>query len=448
MLKRLFQRKQRTTEIGWTWMIGPGSPAYNLVSGNFDAVIREAWRGSALVYACVHRVASSAAQVSLKVYVDGAPAPSDHPLARLIASPNPYMGEYDLWYTVIAYQKLAGLAAFEKVRNRAGQVVELWPLRPDYLQVDLGSDGRPQAYIYRPPAVPESQAVRLEPRDVLTFALFDPEHPFKTWSPVLVAAKILDADADITDLIKTFFQEGGMPAGILKSKQRLTEEQVERIRQRWRERYGGWRQWSVPAVLDADAEYQRVQNTFEEMQFGDIDARIESRVCAVLGVPPILVGAKVGLDRSTYANYEQARKSWWQDTLVPLYMSLQDNIQNQVAAEFGPNVRVEWDFSRVPALQEDESLRWNRWLDAVKAGVVSVNEFRQALGLPPVEGGDAFLRSLQQIEVSAVPETKAVAPDPEIQKRLRSLEVATKKALEKEFDRLTQSLLEEVGRGE
>ena len=73
------------------------------------------------------------------------------------------------------------------------------------------------------------------------------------------------------------------------SSQHLSEAQVELIRKRWRERYGGSENWLEPAVLDADAKYEKTGLSFEEMGFETLDDRNEARICMVFNVPPIIV---------------------------------------------------------------------------------------------------------------------------------------------------------------
>ncbi|MDV7401013.1 phage portal protein, partial [Arthrospira platensis SPKY1] len=107
--------------------------------------------------------------------------------------------------------------------------------------------------------------------------------------------------------------------------------EIGRIRARLRQQYGGVRNWGDVMILDADAEYQRLGMSFQEMGFEDLDARNEARICSVLKVPPILVGAKVGLDRSTFANYGEARTSFWEDTMLVVYRRFEDQLNLQLA---------------------------------------------------------------------------------------------------------------------
>jgi phage portal protein BeeE len=157
-----------------------------------------------------------------------------------------------------------------------------------------------------------------------------------------------------------------------------------------------------PAVLDSDATYQQTGLDFKEMGFEVLDARAEARICAVLGVPPILVGAKVGLDRSTFSNAEQAEKYFWQHTLMPVYKRIRDELQSDLASEFGSDVELRWDLSEVGALQEDQGKVWERARAGASAGIITINEARDQMGLPAVRNGDVFIRTLTMMEVPAL----------------------------------------------
>jgi phage portal protein BeeE len=136
-----------------------------------------------------------------------------------------------------------------------------------------------------------------------------------------------------------------------------------------------------------------------DLEFPDLRTISETRICSAFGVPPILIGAKAGLDRSTFANYKEARTSFWEETIMPLQRRISDVITSRLLpqvldAEFTTprRVTVQWDRSQVLALKESEHAIWERANNALRAGAITVADFRRIVGLPAVEGADVFLR--------------------------------------------------------
>lgn len=370
----------------------PETNFYNLVTGG--------WRRNELIYACVNKTAHTSSQVELKVHDkrSGDELP-EHPLKALLQAPNPFMSESDFWAAVVIYQKFAGRAVFEIEFTRGGIPARLWPLRPDWLYPLPSQRDFIGGYSYEPPGLPSAT---LSPYQVLDFKLFDPLNQYHAWPPVAVAARVGTVDNEATDHIKAILQSGGVPPGILTSKQKLNDPQVTDIRRRWKERYGGWKNNLEPAVLDSDASYQKTGFDFTELGYDFIDSRNEARICMCIGVPPILVGAKVGLDRATYSNYKEARSAWWEDDLTPMYFNHNDVIYNQLVKRHYPNenIKTEWDLSRVPALRDDQDALWKRASDAFRAGALTLNEFYAQVGESGIgPAGDVYLRSVATIEV-------------------------------------------------
>ena len=101
----------------------------------------------------------------------------------------------------------------------------------------------------------------------------------------------------------------------------------------------------------------------------------------ILEVPPVLINATVGMRHSTYNNFESTRKVWWTDKLLPMFKHLGDTINGQLTPEFGEDVIAQWDFSRVPALQEESNARWERVTAAYSVGILTRNDARREMGL-------------------------------------------------------------------
>jgi HK97 family phage portal protein len=275
-------------------------------------------------------------------------------------------------------------------------------------------------------------------------------------SPVSVAARVGDVDNSTTDYLKLFFEHGGMPLGIITSKQRLISTQVDALRAAWKKRYGGFANWMEPAILDSEASYQKIGLDFREMGFEILDARNEARICMTLDIPPIMVGAKVGLDAGTYSNYAQARTSWWQDSLLPLYKHILDEISSDLLPDFGQDIYCEWDFSSVPALQEDVNGRWNRATNAFRAGAITRNEFYEEVGLA-MRGpeADIYVQSPMLTEIPApqmpvkildIPTELKLLPPKERAKQEKVLQRAMEGYFSDQLDRVTRELRKNNGR--
>lgn len=359
-------------------------PTYAL-TGNFPNLVEEGFYKNELIYACISKSAASASQISLAVRKKkDRSLVADHPLLDLVHKPNDEMNEYDLWSSMVFFQKLAGRAIYEKERDRRGRVVRLLPLRPDWVKINPGRMTRIGNYFYQPPG---TEGVALAPNDVLDIPLFDPLLRFSTKSPLSVLARGADVDNAITDFIKLFFENGGSPQGVFMSEAEMDDEDVMSARKRWRELYGGHRNWIDPAFVSGPGlEYKQLGSSFKDMGFEVLDERNEARICEVLDVPPIIVGARIGLKEATYSNYEQARKAWWEDSLSPMYVNYLDVIGRLMdeTDRSGENY-VDWDFSHVKAFQEEINKRWDRATNALRSGGITRNQFFAEVGLP---GGD------------------------------------------------------------
>lgn len=376
-------------DLSPTWEIGqPSYPEFN-----FENNVRHGIRKNEIIFACISKTANTAAQIRAKL-VNGAGEEIEdtkHPLLDLIKRPNPFMNQFDFIGSITIYQKLAGRAVYEKERGPNGEVIALWDLRPDWVFPIVGYNII-QAYEYR---VPGQKSIYLKPENVLDFKLFDPLNKIHPFPPVSVAARIGDVDNAETDYLKLYMEHGGTPPGLLTSKIKLTDNAIENAHKRWRARYGGIKGWIDPAILDSDITYQKIGDSFKEMGFEVLDRRSEVRICEVLDVPPLIINAWAGLERSTFENAEQIQKTWWHNSLIPLYANMLDVLNYGLANEYDDDVFIEWDYSEVPALKEQSADLWERVGSGVNGGWVTPNEARESVGLPPIEGGDELRAPMQ-----------------------------------------------------
>ena len=339
----------------------------------------EGYKGNEVVYACIREIAGTAAEVQLQVVGPQDDPQPHHPLQRLLNHPNPEHSAFELIEGLLTDLFISGNAFLLKQRSpshaRRGpsthgpagrgrpdlpsgsgrptraDIESLWKLRPDRIRVVPGTRSLIDSYIHRV----GDRETRFDPADIIHFRLPDPTNDLWGLSPIQVASRQIDTDTEASKFVHAFFRNAAVPFGIIKLKRTLRggEAEARRIGRRWTDRFRGLMGRFQVGVLDADADFQRIGLTQDEMAFPELRAQTEARICAAFRVPPMLVGVKAGLDRSTFHNMGEARRFFWENTMLSLYRRIESKLAADLTPEFaGPSddLRIRFDFSQVRAL--------------------------------------------------------------------------------------------------
>lgn len=377
-----------------TWQAGRPLPTPD----DYAKLAEDGYRKNIVVAACIWEIATSASEpvaIVERTLPDGTRqlVKSTHPLLRLLAQPNPTMSWYELMEILHVHQQISGNWYVHKVRaltsvgTPGGAVVQLWPLRPDRVRIVPNASGGIEKYTY---SMSGAQPQDLRPEDVMHCPLHpDPLEDFYGLSPIAAVARAVDMDNQGMDYLRAFFLNAGAPAGLLKFKKKIVDPaERSRVKLQWQSEHSGERGWHTVSVLDADAEYQEIGSRPEKLRMNTIFDETEARICAAFGVPPILIGMVIGLNRSTYSNYREARVSLWDETLSPLYVRTAAKLTTGLAVEFGDDLVIGFDLSRVHALQEQTDGRRKWAAEGWRSGLLTFNEARGIAGMPPVDGAE------------------------------------------------------------
>ncbi len=354
------------------------------------------YRTNELVYTCIATRSQAIAEAPVRIYDVTGDEPEnipDHPLRKLLKNPTPGLGEQEFWAVVETYCGIAGFSAWEKERNNKGEVIRLWPMRPDWCSFIRGQQKPIAAIRYQPWGM---QFADIPIEDVLLFQYFDPLFPLlKGFSPLMVALDLVDTDNTATKTVAQFLKNGNFLGGVLKTEQALQEAEAERIKTRWRQQHGGSGNAGDIAVFGKGVEFVRTEQTFREATFPELDARSEARICMVYRVPPMLIGAKIGMDRSTYSNYKEARAGFYESVITSEWRFLAAQVADQLLPEFESepdNFDCQFDTSKIKALQESRNDMVTRAVSMYEKGLARLNEARIEAGLDPIEGeeGEQF----------------------------------------------------------
>lgn len=353
---------------------------------NYQTFAREGYAGNEYVFACLEELSTSAAEPGMMVRM-GEEWSHSHPVLDLLARPNPFMDRFEMWATVIMHRGIAGNAYALKVRSGAGRVVQLWLLRPDRVRIVPDAQKYIARYDYELGAG-ETYALPVE--DVIHWRTRNPLDDFYGMPPLMALSGRVDIDNFMRHFVKAFFENAGVPAGMLSIKQKLREEQRQELRTRFRSEFGGPSGWHDLLILDnADASFTPLTQQLGQrgLVLPELDEINESRICAVFGVPQSLVGTRISYQNGGYANKRAEQQDFWTGTLAPLYKELAGRLNLSLAPEYPGVAEIAFDMHDVRALQPDADALSARLLKEVDGGIRTIEEARSELGLPAEPSG-------------------------------------------------------------
>lgn len=352
---------------------------------DYAALSREGYMKNAIVHRAVRLVAENAASVTWLLY-EGEAERTAHPLLDLVARPNPRQDGAAFLESVVSHLLLAGNAYVEGVPLE-GRVRELYALRPDRMRAVPGADGWPEAYEYHVGGRSVRFAQDATQPPILHLSQFHPLDDHYGFPPLEAAAVAVDTHNAAAAWNKALLDNAARPSGALvyagPDASLLTDGQFERLKAELDENYRGARNAGRPMLLEGGLDWKPMSLTPKDMDFLDAKHNAAREIALCFGVPPMLLGIP---GDSTYANYREANRALWRDTVLPLASRIGAALSQWLAPAFGA-VRLMVDADRIETLADDRAALWER---VSAAPFLTVNEKRVAVGYAPLEGGDVF----------------------------------------------------------
>ncbi|WP_246479930.1 phage portal protein [Kaustia mangrovi] len=355
---------------------------------NYADLTREGFSQNAVGYRCVRMIAEAAASVSWLLY-EGEREHASHPFLALLAEPNPAQGGAMLMETFYGHLQVSGNAYLEAVAI-GGAVRELHVLRPDRMKVVPGGNGWPEAYEYGA----NGQTVRFRQDGaggpvppILHARLFNPGNDHYGLSPFEAAARSTDIHNAAGVWNKALLDNAARPSGALvytgpDGDHNLSEEQFSRLKHELESAYQGAANAGRPLVLEGGLDWKSMGFSPKDMDFIEAKHVAAREIALAFGVPPMLLGIP---GDNTFANYAEANRTFWRQTVLPLVARTAQALTNWLAPAYGGDLRLWYDADRVDALSGEREALWDR---VERSSFLTVNEKRAAVGYEPVEGGD------------------------------------------------------------
>ena len=379
--------ENRTAGSGYTFFMGTSSSGKVVTE-------RSAMQMTA-VYACVRILSEAVAGLPLHVYryrEDGSKEKAiDSNLYRLLHDePNPEMSSFVFRETLMTHLLLWGNAYAQIIRNGKGEVIALYPLMPNKMQVDRDESGKLYYSYSRSEGDPNTitgTTVLLEPRDVLHIPGlgFD---GLVGYSPIAMARNAIGLAIATEEFGSKFFANGAAPSGVLEHPGTIKDPQ--KLRENWNSQFGGSGNAGKVAVLEEGMKYAPISISPEQAQFLETRKFQINEIARIFRVPPHMLA---DLEKSSFSNIEQQSLEFVKYTLDPWVVRWEQSLSRSLLSP-EEKKRYFFKFNLEGLLRGDYQSRMNGYAIARQNGWMSANDIRELENLdriPAEEGGDLYL---------------------------------------------------------
>jgi HK97 family phage portal protein len=365
---------------------------------------------SAAVYACVRVISETVASLPLHLYrhvEEGKRRDTLHPLYFLLHdSPNPEMTSFIFRETLMTHLLLWGNAYAQIVRNGHGEIIGLYPLMPDKVQV---SRAETDELIYLYQSGMSNIAFRREEILHIPGLGFD---GLVGYSPIAMARNAIGMSMATEEFGASFFQNGAAPGGILEHPGTLKDP--SKVRESWNELFKGSGNANKVAVLEEGMTYKQIGIPPNEAQFLETRKYQTEEICRIYRVPPHLVA---DLDKATFSNIEHQSISFVVHTIRPWLVRL-EQAMNKALLYSAERHRYFIEFNVDGLLRGDYESRMRGYATARQNGWMSANDIRRLENMnliPKEEGGDLYLinGNMTKLEDAGIFSGKEVKKDGE-----------------------------------
>jgi HK97 family phage portal protein len=399
----------------------------------------------AAVYACVRILAETIASLPLVVYQrrpdGGKDRVTDHWLYRLMAKrPNRFQNPFEWREMLQGHLALRGNAFNQIITNPRGEIIELMPIHPDRVKIELLPSGE---YRYR--ISDRSGTEVILPRGEVWHLRGLSSDGLMGMSPIELARENLGTALAAQGYGARFFANDAKPTGgWIEFPGSFKDSEAKKVfRESYQQAQSGSNRGKV-LVLENGMKFHEVGVTNKDAQFLELRKFQITDVARLFRVPPHMIA---DLDRATFSNIEQQSLEFVMHTMTPWAERWEASIQSELLLE-SDDIEIEFDFANL--MRGDAASRSSYYQSGIQNGWLTRNEARIAENLNPIDGLDQPLRPLNMVEEDAAEDleidTQAEAAESPEQKAIEPAEDESVARLNGRFNALVQTTSERLAR--
>lgn len=284
----------------------------------------------------------------------------------------------------------------QMIWDRRGVVRELWPLRPDRMEV-WREDGE-RKYLYTQ-VQGGKRAFRAD--EILHIPAFGFDG-LVGYSRISLSRNAIGLAMTAEEYGSKVFANGARPAAVLKHPSRLTDEKViARLRADWSNLYQGASNAGRTAILEEGMDIKEIGFPPEDAQFLQTRSFQVAEIARIFRIPPHMLG---DVERSTSwgSGIEQQEMGYLAHTLRPWLVRIEQQLNKDLllTAE-----RRDYFYEHLTdaMLRTDTAARYQAYTSAITTGWMTRNEAREKENLNPLDKLDTPLVPLNLSTAPSAP---------------------------------------------
>lgn len=297
-------------------------------------------------------VAQNLAQLPFNIYKDGEKLPfrtprmGDVDLNALLEMPNENTSAYKFklvhWSYFMLYDKVYWLLN----KNPYGIIKEFYVLNPNMLKAHKDNNGVVKEYTYG--------KLKFGVDEVIEFSGFSPNSLSGSGGSSIIDTIRTEYETEnaASSYGKKFFENGTRINGVITVDKDVpvTIEDMNKVLGQWMQAHQGSNNaYKVGALLNG-MSYEERGMTMRDAEFIEGRKEIKERIIEVYGIPKSVFGLVDKIDRATA---DTQMRQFWQVTLKPLAIMMQEDINTLLARKHYPGYTVKYDFTVVEELKKD-----------------------------------------------------------------------------------------------
>jgi len=343
---------------------------------------------------------------------------------ELLERPNPMQSYGSFIQELIAFGKLTGNRYIYGISPETGlkQYKELYVLPSQLVEINSGGIMQP----VKEYSLQYNGSHKIPAEVICHIKDFNPNYNTSGshlygQSPLKAGLRSLQTNNEATETGVKYLQNQTARGVLMSDEGDINEMQAKQLKQKFKQQYRGSNNAGDIIITPKKLSWVNFGlNASDLSLIEQYNASIKD-LCNIYNVPSVLLN---NTESSTYNNVKEAKKSLYQNAVLPEMLKIRDELNRWLMPQFGEKLKLDFDFTAVPELQEETEKIVNQmssawWLTpnekriATGYGVDEENGMMNTYYVPsnllPIESSeievDEELESVELDELKAVRKT-------------------------------------------